>query len=101
MLLALPAAVAVWSGWVGIGQLTGFGQVHPLPGIWGSLHIDSAVTLPVARGQRVFRRSLRAAGVRGSNAELGVLARLAGTSVGEPPSGPREGPIRTGPRCRA
>jgi hypothetical protein len=47
VLLALPAAVAVWSGWVGIGELTGFGQVHPLPGIWSSLHIDSAVTLPV------------------------------------------------------
>ena len=47
LLLALPAAVAVWSGWVGIGQLTGFGQVHPLPGIWDSLHIDSAITLPV------------------------------------------------------
>jgi hypothetical protein len=46
-LLALPAAVAVWSGWVGIGQMTGFGQVHPLPGIWGSLHLDTAVTLPV------------------------------------------------------
>ncbi len=36
LVLALPAAVAVWSGWVGIGQLTGFGQVHPLPGIWDS-----------------------------------------------------------------
>jgi hypothetical protein len=47
VLLALPASVAVWSGWVGIGQLTGFGQVHPLPGIWDSLHLDSAVTLPV------------------------------------------------------
>jgi hypothetical protein len=47
LVLALPAAVAVWSGWVGIGQMTGFGQVHPLPGIWGSLHLDTAVTLPV------------------------------------------------------
>ena len=27
--------------------MTGFGQVHPLPGIWDSLHIDSAVTLPI------------------------------------------------------
>jgi hypothetical protein len=36
LLLAVPAAVAVWSGWVGIGELTGFGQVHPLPGIWSS-----------------------------------------------------------------
>jgi hypothetical protein len=47
LVLALPAAVAVWSGWVGIGQMTGFGQVHPLPGIWGSFHLDTAVTLPV------------------------------------------------------
>jgi len=47
LILALPAAVAVWSGWVGIGQMTGFGQVHPLPGIWGSLHLNTAVTLPV------------------------------------------------------
>ena len=47
IVLALPAAVAVWSGWVGIGQMTGFGQIHPLPGIWDSLHVDTAVTLPV------------------------------------------------------
>jgi hypothetical protein len=46
LLLAIPATVAVWSGWVGIGQMTGFGQVHPLPGIWDSLHLDTAVTLP-------------------------------------------------------
>ena len=47
LVLALPATVAVWSGWVGIGQMTGFGQVHPLPGIWGSFHLDTTVTLPV------------------------------------------------------
>ena len=47
LVLALPAAVAVWSGWVGIGQMTGFGQVHPLPGLWDSLHVNTAVTLPV------------------------------------------------------
>ncbi len=47
LILALPAAIAVWSGWVGIGQMTGFGQIHPLPGIWDSLHLDTAVTLPV------------------------------------------------------
>jgi hypothetical protein len=47
LVLAVPAAVAVWSGWVGIGDMTGFGQVHPLPGIWGTLHLDTAVTLPV------------------------------------------------------
>jgi hypothetical protein len=47
LVLAAPAAVAVWSGWVGIGQMTGFGEIRPLPGIWGSLHVDTAVTLPV------------------------------------------------------
>jgi hypothetical protein len=47
LILALPAAVAVWSGWVGIGQMTGFGQVHPLPGLWPAFHLNTAITLPV------------------------------------------------------
>ena len=47
LVLAAPAAAAVWSGWVGIGQMTGFGEIRPLPGIWESLHIDTAVTLPI------------------------------------------------------
>lgn len=47
LLLALPAFVAIWSGWVGLGELTGFGIVHPLPGIWDGLSINSAITLPV------------------------------------------------------
>lgn len=47
LLLALPAAVAIWSGWVGLGEMAGFGPVHPLPGIWDGLTIDSAITLPV------------------------------------------------------
>lgn len=76
LLLAAPAAVAVWSGWVGIGRMTGFGQVRPLPGIWDSLRIDTAVTLPVgveayaayalrawlSRGRQVSRRTRRFAG---------------------------------------
>ena len=37
----------MWSGWVGIAQKTGFGLVSPLPGIWPSLHLDMAITLPV------------------------------------------------------
>ena len=36
-----------WSGWVGIAQKTRFGLVPPLPGIWPSLHLDTAITLPV------------------------------------------------------
>ncbi len=47
LVLAAPAAVAVWSGWVGIGQMTGFGEIRPLPGVWDSLHLDTAITLPV------------------------------------------------------
>jgi hypothetical protein len=47
LVLAAPAAAEVWSGWVGIAQKTGFGQVTPLPGIWPSLHLDTAITLPV------------------------------------------------------
>jgi hypothetical protein len=47
LVLAMPAAVAVWSGWVGMGQMTGFGVVRPLPGIWNTLQVDTAVTLPV------------------------------------------------------
>ena len=46
-LLALPAFVAIWSGWVGLGQLTGFGIVHPLPGIAEGFAINTAITLPI------------------------------------------------------
>jgi hypothetical protein len=47
LVLAVPAAAEVWSGWVGIAQMTGFGVVPLLPGIWSSVHLDTAVTLPV------------------------------------------------------
>ncbi|WP_320069771.1 ABC transporter permease [Micromonospora sp. RTGN7] len=47
VLLALPAFVAIWSGWVGLGGLTGFGIVHPLPGIADGFSINSAITLPI------------------------------------------------------
>ena len=46
-LIAAPAAVAVWSGWVGLGGMCGFGVVHPLPGIVSGLRLDTAITLPV------------------------------------------------------
>jgi hypothetical protein len=47
LVLAVPAAAEVWSGWVGIAQKTGFGLVSPLPGIWPALHLDTAISLPV------------------------------------------------------
>jgi hypothetical protein len=47
ILLALPAFVAIWSGWVGLGGLAGFGLVHPLPGIADGFTLNSAITLPI------------------------------------------------------
>src|ERR1700721_3143786 len=47
VLIATPAAVAVWSGWVGLGTLCGFGIVHPLPGIVSGLTLNTAITLPI------------------------------------------------------
>jgi hypothetical protein len=47
VLLALPAFVAIWSGWVGLGSLTGFGPVHPLPGIADGFTLNTAITLPI------------------------------------------------------
>lgn len=46
-LIALPAAVAIWSGWVGLGSMTGFGVVHPLPGIADDFGLNTAITLPI------------------------------------------------------
>ncbi|MEU7900290.1 hypothetical protein AB0B45_46590 [Nonomuraea sp. NPDC049152] len=47
VLLALPAGVATWSGWVGLGEKTGFGMVTPLPGIADGFQINTAITLPL------------------------------------------------------
>lgn len=45
-LLALPAFVAIWSGWVGLGQMCGFGPVTLLPGI-ADWKLNTAITLPI------------------------------------------------------
>jgi hypothetical protein len=51
--LAAPAAVAIWSGWVGLGQMTGFGKINPLPGTpLASWELDTAITLPI--GMEVY-----------------------------------------------
>lgn len=47
LLLALPAFVAIWGGWVGLGRLAGFGRISLLPGIWDGAVVDSAITLPI------------------------------------------------------
>jgi hypothetical protein len=46
LFIAAPAAVAIWSGWVGLGALCGFGPVRILPGIT-SWTLNTAITLPI------------------------------------------------------
>lgn len=46
-LIASPAAVAVWSGWVALGAMCGFGPVDLLPGIGHGFTLNTAITLPV------------------------------------------------------
>jgi hypothetical protein len=81
-----PGRAEVWSRWVGIAQRTGFGLVSPLPGIWPSLHLDTAITLPVgvetyavyalyalyAPGWRENRRSARGRAGSPSSRQGGV-----------------------------
>jgi hypothetical protein len=47
LFIAAPAAVAVWSGWVGLGGMCGFGPVRLLPGIADGFTVNTAITLPV------------------------------------------------------
>jgi hypothetical protein len=50
LLLCLPAFVAIWGGWVGLGAMTGFGVINLLPGMvedGGWATVNTAVTLPI------------------------------------------------------
>jgi hypothetical protein len=47
LLLALPAFVAIWAGWVDLGGMTGFGEVNLLPGIADWAVLNTAITLPI------------------------------------------------------
>ncbi|WP_214365611.1 ABC transporter permease [Pseudonocardia sp. H11422] len=47
LVIALGAFVSIWGGWVGLGELAGFGPVRLLPGIADSFVINSAITLPL------------------------------------------------------
>jgi hypothetical protein len=44
--IASPAMVAIWSGWVSLGEMCGFGLVEPFPGI-AAWRLNTAITLPV------------------------------------------------------
>lgn len=41
------AFVSIWGGWVGLGQLTGFGEIELLPGIVPGWKVNTAITLPL------------------------------------------------------
>ncbi|WP_156935408.1 hypothetical protein [Pseudonocardia spinosispora] len=45
--LAVPAAVSIWAGWVGLGGMCGFGVVKLLPGIADRVELNTAITLPI------------------------------------------------------
>lgn len=51
VLLMLPASVAIWGGWVGLGEKAGFGKVNLLPGI-ANIEVNTAITLPI--GMEVY-----------------------------------------------
>ncbi|KAA2266985.1 hypothetical protein F0L68_00140 [Solihabitans fulvus] len=46
--IGLAAAVAIWGGWVRLGELTGFGPINLLPGIGHGFTLDTAVVLPLS-----------------------------------------------------
>ncbi|MBB6172873.1 hypothetical protein HNR23_002933 [Nocardiopsis mwathae] len=46
-IVAASAFVAIWGGWVGLGQIAGFGPVNLLPGIGDGLVVDLSITLPL------------------------------------------------------
>jgi hypothetical protein len=48
LLIGIAAAVAVWSGWVGLGEKCGFGIIQPLPGIVEGFTLNTAITLPIS-----------------------------------------------------
>ncbi len=75
LVLAAPATVEVWSGWVGIAKMTGFGLVSPLPGIWPSLRLDTSITLPV--GVEAYAAYALRAWLAGGNSVSGRTRRFA------------------------
>lgn len=84
-LIAAPAAVAVWSGWVGLGTLCGFGIVHPLPGIVSGFQLNTAITLPVgveAYGAYALGAWLAPAGVPASARRFARVSAVGSLALG-------------------
>jgi hypothetical protein len=84
VLIAAPAAVAIWSGWVGLGGMCGFGLVQPFPGIV-SWHLDTAITLPVgveAYGAYALGVWVRPGGVPRAAREFAKRSAVGALTVG-------------------
>lgn len=47
-LISVGAVLAVWSGWVELGAMCGFGIEQPLYGVWNGLKINAAISLPLS-----------------------------------------------------
>jgi len=47
-LISVGAVLAVWSGWVELGAMCGFGIEQPLYGIWNGLKLNAAISLPLS-----------------------------------------------------
>lgn len=85
LLIGLAAAVAVWGGWVELGQLTGFGLVRPLPGVWDALEINTAIVLPLgmeAYGGYALRTWLSSAELSARTRRYARWSALASLVVG-------------------
>ncbi|MFI9451798.1 hypothetical protein [Amycolatopsis sp. NPDC052450] len=102
--IGLAAAVAIWGGWVRLGELTGFGPINLLPGVGGGFTLNTAVVLPLSvefysayalrvllasdrlseRSRRFARRSFLASLVVGGGAQIASHIMAAAHVAGAP-----------------
>lgn len=85
LLLAAPAGIATWSGWVGLGQLTGFGKVAPLPGIADGFELDTSILLPIgveAYGAYALSKWLTSTGLSRSTRDFAKFSALGALGLG-------------------
>lgn len=85
LVIGLGAAVAVWSGWVGLGSLTGFGVVQLLPGLLPAVKINTAVVLPLsveAYGAFALRVWLNSAILAQRTRRYAAVSSIASLAIG-------------------
>lgn len=85
LLLAAPAGVATWSGWVELGKQTGFGRVAPLPGIADDFVIDTSILLPIgveAYGAYALSKWLTSTGLSESTRKFAKWSALGSLALG-------------------